>query len=145
MEKYVIALEKARKFYESDVASPARKKWLESIFPELKNEGAHVLTPTTIHWRACKAGDRSSKAMLIRYPAYLEIGYYAKGDGEWCELSHLERQHEEEKEKVCGTCAYWNKSTLDRGICESGEPHQTHSAETCERWSEFKEMPIKEK
>ena len=42
--------------------------------------------------------------------------------------------HSKDKERVCGTCAIWKEGTLDRGICQNGEPHQTHSADTCENW-----------
>ena len=34
-KKYNEVLEKAKEFYSSDVASPARKQWLEKVFPEL--------------------------------------------------------------------------------------------------------------
>ena len=40
----------------------------------------------------------------------------------------------EDQERVCGTCCYWNEGALDRGVCESGEPMRTHSAQTCDSW-----------
>ena len=47
-------------------------------------------------------------------------------------------------EKVCGTCTYWQEGTLDRGQCQAGEPHQTHSADTCDMWEQHEEIPMKE-
>lgn len=55
-----------------------------------------------------------------------------------------QEQPKENVEKVCGTCTYWQEGTLDRGICQAGEPHQTHSAETCEEWERHEEIPMKE-
>ena len=55
-----------------------------------------------------------------------------------------QEQPEKNVEKVCGTCAYWQEGTLDRGKCQAGEPHQTHSAETCERWERHEEIPLEE-
>ena len=55
-----------------------------------------------------------------------------------------EKKNKEAVEKVCGTCTYWQEGTLDRGMCQAGEPHQTHSAETCDMWEQHEEIPIKE-
>lgn len=58
---------------------------MEVLVPELRENDL-----TTITWRPCKAGERFAEKALIRYPAYVEIGYYAKGDGEWCWLHSIE-------------------------------------------------------
>lgn len=55
-----------------------------------------------------------------------------------------EKKYNEALEKVCGTCTYWQEGTLDRGQCQAGEPHQTHSAETCDRWERHEEIQMKE-
>lgn len=69
---------------------------------------------TVLEWRTCKAGDQLGLRALIRYPAYAEIGYYAKADGDWVPMDEIEHQHE----KICDTCAHYNDRTRWDGYCE---------------------------
>lgn len=127
------------------------------LLPELDAPQQTVLT-----WRTCKAGDRLSCEALIRYRAYVEIGWYAKGDGEWVPTSEVGNPYItrtfsrsqlkalalEQREKAiaegrtCKTCAYWNGSadSVRLGYCEKCEPALQRAAEdTCEYWERYEE------
>lgn len=56
---------------------------------------------TVLEWRTCKAGDQLGLRALIRYPAYAEIGYFAKADGDWVPMDEIEHQ----QKKSCFNCA----------------------------------------
>lgn len=71
---------------------------------------------TVLEWRTCKAGDQLGLRALIRYPAYAEIGYYAKADGDWVPMDEIEHQ----QEKICATCAFYSARTRWDGYCEAG-------------------------
>lgn len=121
------------------------------LLPELEP----VPYRTVLEWRTCKAGDRFGMQALIRYPAYAEIGWYAKGDGEWVPMSEIEHPRPsrsqlkalalEQREKAvaegrtCKTCCYWNGCDDDvrGGWCELCEPVKTDAFQTCEYWQKY--------
>lgn len=89
---------------------------------------------TVLEWRTCKAGDQLGLRALIRYPAYAEIGYYAKADGDWVPMDEIEHQHE----KICATCAYYNDRTRWDGYCEAGAEQVLVSADhVCANWEYY--------
>lgn len=120
------------------------------LLPELEAPQQTVLT-----WRTCKAGDRFGMQALIRYPAYAEIGWYAKCDGDWVPMSEIEHpllllqrlelaleQKAIAEGRTCKTCAYWNGSadSVRLGYCEKCEPALQRAAEdTCEYWERYEE------
>lgn len=90
---------------------------------------------TVLEWRTCKAGDHLGLRALIRYPAYAEIGYYAKADGDWVPMDEIEHQ----QEKICATCAFYSARTRWDGYCEkqgeAGEVRLIVPADhVCELW-----------
>lgn len=116
------------------------------LLPELDAPQQTVLT-----WRTCKAGDRFGMQALIRYPAYAEIGWYAKGDGEWVPMSEIEHpllllqrqlkaleQEAIAEGRTCKTCAYYSARTRWEGRCQRhGSTASLPPDDTCELWHPY--------
>lgn len=81
------------------------------LLPELAEQAPQE---TVLKWRTCKAGDELGLRALIRYPAYAEIGYYAKADGQWVPMDEIENR----QEKICATCAHYSARNHWDGYCE---------------------------
>lgn len=87
---------------------------------------------TVLEWRTCKAGDHLGLRALIRYPAYAEIGYYAKADGDWVPMDEIEHQHQQEQ--TCFTC--YHLATCPEGKDAIISGHQKHA---CAYWTSMEE------
>lgn len=95
---------------------------------------------TVIKWRTCKAGDHFTFKALIRYPAYAEIGYYAKADGDWVPMEDIEQ------EKICATCAYYSARTRWEGRCQRhGSTASLPPDDTCDLWEPYDTSNVEKK
>ena len=89
---------------------------------------------TVLEWRTCKAGDQLGLRALIRYPAYAEIGYYAKADGDWVPMADIEHI----EDKTCATCAYFSARNHWDGYCENqGERALVQADGICAGWEYY--------
>lgn len=99
---------------------------------------------TVLEWRTCKAGDQLGLRALIRYPAYAEIGYYAKADGDWVPMDEIE--HQQEQEKICATCAHYNARTSWGGSCEwRGSTLRFTPDSNCGLWEPYDTSNVEKK
>lgn len=97
---------------------------------------------TVLEWLTCKAGDQLGLRALIRYPAYAEIGYYAKADGDWVPMDEIEHR----QEKICATCAYYSARTRWDGYCEAGAEKVVAPADgICAYWEHYDTSNVEKK
>lgn len=101
------------------------------LLPELAEQAPQE---TVLKWRTCKAGDELGLRALIRYPAYAEIGYYAKADGQWVPMDEIEHP----QEKICATCAHYSARHAWDGYCgQRGEGQVVAADYVCPVWEYY--------